>query len=186
MALVELKKIGAYIIGTDIGTSLNCFGNCPSNLDIDKLNLIVISSSTYWYYDKELSLTGYEKDEFNTYFNNKKELLEPVLLHPDKYVYLTKEDIINEYDEQKKEAINYFKKIKEVNRIVGKNKKINMNYVYHGSSIPNLEVIKKHKSTHMKEWVYACHSKGIATIFLSKQGSDLFYSLFGYGKKIIQ
>ena len=57
-----------------------------------------------------------------------------------------------------------------------------MNYVYHGSSIPNLEVIKKHKSTHMKEWVYACHSKRIATIFLSKQGSDLFYSLFGYGK----
>ena len=54
-----------------------------------------------------------------------------------------------------------------------------MNYVYHGSSIPNLEVIKKHKSTHMKEWVYACHSKGIATIFLSKQGSDLFYSLSG-------
>ena len=44
-----------------------------------------------------------------------------------------------------------------------------MNYVYHGSSIPNLEVIKKHKSTHMKEWVYACHSKGIATIFLSKR-----------------
>ena len=58
-----------------------------------------------------------------------------------------------------------------------------MNYVYHGSSIPNLEVIKKHKSTHMKEWVYACHSKGIATIFLSKQGSDLFYSLSGDGKK---
>ena len=58
----------------------------------------------------------------------------------------------------------------------------NMNYVYHGSSIPNLEVIKKHKSTHMMEWVYACHSKGIATIFLSKQGSDLFNSLSGDGK----
>jgi hypothetical protein len=123
MALVELKKIGAYIIGTDIGTSLNCFGNCPSNLDIDKLNLRITSSSTYWYYDKELSLTGYEKDEFNTYFNNKKELLEPVLLHPDKYVYLTKEDIINEYDEQMEEAINYFKKIKEINRIGRKNKR---------------------------------------------------------------
>ena len=102
---------------------LNPKSGRESVLDIDKLNLIVISSSTYWYYDKELSLTGYEKDEFNTYFNNKKELLEPVLLHPDKYVYLTKEDIINEYDEQKKEAINYFKKIKEVNRIVGKNKR---------------------------------------------------------------
>lgn len=34
-----------------------------------------------------------------------------------------------------------------------------MNYLHHGSSIPNLEVIKKHKSNHMKEWVYACHSK---------------------------
>ncbi len=87
---------------------------------------------------------------------------------------------------KRKKQLIILKKIKEVNRIVGKNKKINMNYVYHGSSIPNLEVIKKHKSTHMKEWVYACHSKGIATIFLSKQGSDLFYSLFGYGKKIIQ
>lgn len=117
MALVELKKIGAYIIGTDIGTSLNCFGNCPSNLDIDKLNLRVASSSTYWYYDKELSLTGYEKDEFNTCFNNKKELLEPVLLHPDKYVYLTKEDIINEYDKQMAEAVNYFKEFRDINRI---------------------------------------------------------------------
>lgn len=57
-----------------------------------------------------------------------------------------------------------------------------MNYVYHGSSIPNLEVIKKHKSTHMKEWVYACHSKVVATIFLSPMHSDLFYSLSGDGK----
>ena len=57
-----------------------------------------------------------------------------------------------------------------------------MNYVYHGSSIPNLEVIKKHKSTHMKEWVYACHSKAIATIFLSPMHSDLSYSLSGDGK----
>lgn len=57
-----------------------------------------------------------------------------------------------------------------------------MNYVYHGSRVPNLKVISKHKSTHMKEWVYACHSKAIATIFLSKQGNDLFYSLSGDGK----
>ena len=64
-----------------------------------------------------------KKDEFNTYFNNKKELLEPVLLHPDKYVYLTKEDIINEYDKQMKEAINYFKEFRDINRIGRKNKR---------------------------------------------------------------
>lgn len=58
-----------------------------------------------------------------------------------------------------------------------------MNYVFHGSSIPNLEVIKPHKSTHMKEWVYATTSKAVATIFLSKTGSDLYYSLSGNGKE---
>ncbi len=59
---------------------------------------------------------------------------------------------------------------------------IKLKYVYHGSSIPNLESNKKHKSTHMKEWVYACHSKGIATIFYQNKVSDLFYSLSGDGK----
>lgn len=48
---------------------------------------------------------------------NKKELLEPVLLHPDKYVYLTKKDIINEYDKQMAEAVNYFKEFRDINRI---------------------------------------------------------------------
>ncbi|UKI27055.1 MAG: hypothetical protein L6V91_10315 [Bacilli bacterium] len=47
----------------------------------------------------------------------KKELLEPVLLHPDKYVYLTKEDIINEYDKQMAETVNYFKEFRDINRI---------------------------------------------------------------------
>ena len=117
MALVELKKIKSYIIGTDIGTSLNCFGNCPSNLNIEKLNITVTSSSTYWYYDRSLLLTGYEKDEFTDYFNDKKELLEPVLLHPDKYVYLTREDIIDNYDRQLTEALNYFNNhIKKIRR----------------------------------------------------------------------
>lgn len=56
-----------------------------------------------------------------------------------------------------------------------------MDYVYHGSSLPNLKIIKPHKSTHKKEWVYATPSKALATIFLSKNGSDLNYSLGGNG-----
>lgn len=52
-----------------------------------------------------------------------------------------------------------------------------MNYVYHGSSVPDLKLIKKHKSTRMKEWVYACYSKAISIVFISKDGSDLFFSL---------
>ena len=56
-----------------------------------------------------------------------------------------------------------------------------MNYVYHGSSIPNLKYIEPNQGTHMKKWVYATPSKAIATIFLSSKGSDLFYSLSGNG-----
>jgi len=56
-----------------------------------------------------------------------------------------------------------------------------MKYVYHGSSIPNLQTIKRNESTHMKSWVYACASKAISTIFLSPLGNDLYYSLSGDG-----
>lgn len=56
-----------------------------------------------------------------------------------------------------------------------------MDYVYHGSNIPNLKVIKRNTSTHMKNWVYATPSKAIATIFLSSIGGDLYYRLSGNG-----
>lgn len=56
-----------------------------------------------------------------------------------------------------------------------------MEYVYHGSSKPNLKVIKPYISTHQKEWVYACASRAISTIFLSNKGNDLYYLLSGDG-----
>lgn len=57
-----------------------------------------------------------------------------------------------------------------------------MQYVYHGSYISGLKEIKRSKSTHGKEWVYATSSKVIATIFSSERHSDLYYSLSGNGK----
>lgn len=56
-----------------------------------------------------------------------------------------------------------------------------MKYVYHGSSIPNLKIIRANESTHMKKWVYACASRAISTVFLSSLGNDLYYSLSGDG-----
>lgn len=56
-----------------------------------------------------------------------------------------------------------------------------MKYVYHGSNISNLKVIKPHKSTHLNDWVYATPSKAIATIFLSPLHSDYYYYLSGNG-----
>lgn len=54
-------------------------------------------------------------------------------------------------------------------------------FVFHGSSISNLKTIRPNESTHMNKWVYATPSKTIATIFLSKLGNDLYYSLSGDG-----
>lgn len=52
-----------------------------------------------------------------------------------------------------------------------------MEYVYHGSNIKDLKVIKPKVSTHGKEYVYATTSKEVATIFLSSKGNDLYYYL---------
>ena len=56
-----------------------------------------------------------------------------------------------------------------------------MNYVYHGSSVPNLKIIKPRKSAHIKEWVYGSPSIAVSTIFLSPMHSDYYYHLEGDG-----
>jgi hypothetical protein len=109
MALVDLKNIGSYIIGTNISTSLNAFGNIPGQLDLDDIGFIVKRSNTYWYYDKNLKCQGYQKTEFEDYFKDKKELLEPIILEPDEYICTTIDDIINNKDPQLNRAINYIK-----------------------------------------------------------------------------
>ena len=59
----------------------------------------------------------------------------------------------------------------------------NMKKVYHGSTIQGLKIIKRRKSTHLKEWVYGSYQEAIATIFISSKGSDLYYHLSGDGTK---
>ena len=56
-----------------------------------------------------------------------------------------------------------------------------MEYVYHGSPLKDLRIIKGNISTHNKRLVYATASKAVATIFLSKKGNDLYYNLSGDG-----
>ena len=114
MAYVNLKRIGAYSIGTDISTSLNCFGNIPGQLRIKDFNLIVRRSSTYWLYDNNFNCKGYRKGEFEKFFTSRKELLEPMILHPDEKVVLSIDDIINGNDPQLMAAINYFKHQKKM------------------------------------------------------------------------
>lgn len=114
MAYVDLKNIGAYSIGSDISTSLNCFGNVPGEFLLKDLDLFVKRSSTYWYYDENLLCHGFEKDTFSLYFRNRKKLLEPKILHPDEYIIPSIDDILNNRDPQLEAAINFFSKVKSL------------------------------------------------------------------------
>ena len=110
MALVDLKRIGSYIIGTNIGTCLNYFGETPDKLDLNELGLSIKRSNRYWYYDKDLNCKSFTKGKFEDDFKDKKELLEPIFFKSDKFVNLTVEDIINDNDVQMNKAIVYIKK----------------------------------------------------------------------------
>ena len=109
MMLVDLKKIGSYVIGTNISTSLNAFGNVPGGLEVEKLDFIVKRSNTYWYYDESLRCQGFTKDNFYSYFKDNKELLKPKIIEPDEYVYNTVDDIISNKDSQLERAIEYIR-----------------------------------------------------------------------------
>ena len=107
MALVELKKIGAYVIGTNISTSLNAFGNNPSEYKIEGTDLIVKRSSSYFLYDNDYNCTSFSKDNFFEYFKDKTELLEPIFIKPDLEVKETVNDIVTRRDRQMMAAFQY-------------------------------------------------------------------------------
>lgn len=110
MAYVDLKKIGAYAIGTDIATSINSFGNVLRNKKVKYYNLKVYASCNYYYYDKHFKCISYDKNDFERYFINNKELLEPVFIKPDNDVKLTINDILNKKDVQLESAIDHLRR----------------------------------------------------------------------------
>lgn len=107
MALVELKKIGAYVVGTNISTSLNAFGNNPSEYKIEGTDLIVKRSSSYFLYDSDYNCTGFSKNNFSEHFKDRKKLLEPVFIKPDLEVKETVDDVVTGKDRQMMTAFQY-------------------------------------------------------------------------------
>lgn len=107
MALVELKKIGAYVVGTNISTSLNAFGNNPSEYKIEGTDLIVKRSSSYFLYDSDYNCTSFSKNNFSEYFKDRKKLLEPVFIKPDLEVKETVDDVVTGKDRQMMTAFQY-------------------------------------------------------------------------------
>ncbi len=79
-ACLDLKKIGATFIGTDIGTPINCFGNNPG-VEYDKF---YVQASEYYFCADEHFKNPSTKDELEEIRNN--EIMKPRYFHPDIYV----------------------------------------------------------------------------------------------------
>lgn len=69
-------------------------------MKLKSLNLVVRSNN--------FNCKGYRKENLEEFFTSRKELLKPMILHPDEKVVLSIDDIINGNDPQLMAAINYF------------------------------------------------------------------------------
>ena len=108
MCLIDLKNIGARIIGSNPGTPISCFGNCVMQQNFDDMNLRVNGSATYWYYDNNLKCHGIYKGDFEEELRNNPNLLLPVFLNVDERITLTLDDYVNHTDSVLDYALSTF------------------------------------------------------------------------------
>lgn len=101
--LYELIQNGCIVIGTDISTPMNCFGN-NTWINIDGNNFMI--SKWYLNYNNigNIPCEIKSKEEYNKYIND--DVLIPYFIHPDIYVEQTKDDFINEINTAVEYAIN--------------------------------------------------------------------------------
>ncbi|MDE6292616.1 MAG: hypothetical protein K2L98_02920, partial [Bacilli bacterium] len=101
-ALIDLIKLGAITIGTEIGTPLNCYGN--SNwINID--GYAFASSESYLSPSIDKSVFAHTKEDFKN--NITEEYLIPNIFKPDICVEENVEDFLNGNDPIMNEALNY-------------------------------------------------------------------------------
>lgn len=104
-AAVDMQRLGSKLVGEQIGTPINCFGNVLKPSVLKNTKEQPIFSKTYWYLDEEKKkMVGiYTKDKLQEY---PKEFLEPKFLRLDEEYKETVEDFINDYDTFLEKAIN--------------------------------------------------------------------------------
>ncbi|MDD3453014.1 MAG: hypothetical protein PHN42_01885 [Bacilli bacterium] len=90
-ALLDLVRLGATTIGSEISTPLNCYGNS----DWLEYNNHWFSSSS-WFLAPNIGWGASSKEEYISEVNE--EIVTPVFFKPDFYIEQNKEDYINEID----------------------------------------------------------------------------------------
>lgn len=101
-ALLDLVRLGATTIGTEISTPLNCYGNSDW-IEYDKHWF----SSSSCFLAPNFGWSASTKEEYTSEITN--ELITPVFFKPDIYVEQSKEDYIVGVDTVLEYAINYEK-----------------------------------------------------------------------------
>lgn len=110
LALYDLKKIGSKTVGTNIGTTMNNFGDCY-NYETPNLKIKGFVSQKYVYIDDKKQLNFIKgKEQFQEFFSKKenKKYFIPKTLKPDIYVSYKENDIHG--TNMKKVAIEEIKK----------------------------------------------------------------------------
>ena len=107
-AAVDLKNVGSILVGEEIGTTINCFGN---SLRKDTSQFIIPISEKYYYFDGSKIKGISTKEDFKKFKNNpnNKKYFEPQIIEPDYYVDQSINNYINEYDNPYESALLLFK-----------------------------------------------------------------------------
>ena len=110
-ACVAMQMIGSKVVGEQIGTPINCFGNVLRPPVLTNTTQQPIFAKTYWYLDddKEKMVGINEKKELLKY---DKDFFKPKFLELDEEYTETLTDFINDYDIFLKKALANQTKIK--------------------------------------------------------------------------
>lgn len=107
-AIIDLKNIGSKFVGTEISTTLNCFGNNPDKKVFDDIYVAV--ASRYFYYNpKTGKMDGFsDKETFKKAKNTPENswMFDTQKFMPDYYVENSIDDLKNGVDRQKNFAKN--------------------------------------------------------------------------------
>ena len=110
-ACVAMQMIGSKVVGEQIGTPINCFGNVLRPPVLTNTTQQPIFAKTYWYLDyiQEKMVGINEKKEL---LNHGKDFFKPKFLELDEEYTETLTDFINDYDIFLKNALANHTKIK--------------------------------------------------------------------------
>jgi len=112
-AVNDLKSIGSKLVGTELGTALNCFGNSSGIIESEECNNIRLRYSTSYFFLKNDILEGYYTQEDFTKHKNDHEVINQSYYNPDIYVENTIDDYKNGTDRQLEVALKELNKTKE-------------------------------------------------------------------------